>query len=151
MLLQTSCLLTVGDSGGPLVNRLGEVAGLHRQIGADREMNVHVAADRLWRLIETAAVNLPREIRNRQPLWPADMRGVLADEILREAALSTVEIAAAADAAEVLMLGTRTTQKAIVAKLSLLRPGKPIFGRFADGIVCVADRFAGCHCRLCAA
>lgn len=134
VLVRTGCLLTAGDSGGPLVNRLGEVAGLHRQIGVGREMNVHVSADRLWRLIESAGVNLPQDVGSRQPLWPAEMSGVLAEEIQREAALSTVEILAAANATEVLMLGARTTQKSIVAKLSLLRPGESIFGRFANGV-----------------
>ncbi len=41
--VKTSCTLTSGDSGGPLMNSLGELIGLHRQIGAGAESNGHVA------------------------------------------------------------------------------------------------------------
>ena len=133
MMVQTSCLLTVGDSGGPLVNRLGEVVGIHRQIGVGRETNVHVSVARLQLLVEAAALKLQRDVGDRPSLWSAELRGALPEESLREAALSTVEILAAADAPEMLMLGARISPQSVVAKLSLLRPGEAVFGRFADG------------------
>jgi serine protease Do len=40
--IRTSCVLTAGDSGGPLANSSGQLIGLHRRIGLQRDMNVHV-------------------------------------------------------------------------------------------------------------
>ncbi len=46
-IFRSSCTLTAGDSGGPLVNHLGQLIGLHRQIGLSRESNHHLPLQRI--------------------------------------------------------------------------------------------------------
>jgi serine protease Do len=57
--LQTDCVLMGGDSGGPLFNLEGEIIGIHSQIWAGRDQNVHVSVApflRAWDALAKSSV-----------------------------------------------------------------------------------------------
>lgn len=134
-LLRTSCMLTVGDSGGPLINQQGQLVGLHRQIGAGPEANLHVALQSLKSLLKRAGVEPPPQHPALPPLWSGILQWQPAPEILVHAASSTLEIITDPTATEVLGLGTRLDPRFIAAKLSLLKPDRPLYGQFSNGTV----------------
>lgn len=133
--LRTTCMLTVGDSGGPLVNRLGQLVGLHRQIGAGQESNLHVGLAPLQTLLHQAGVVQPLPQTTAQPLWSETQGWQPPSQALVNAALSTVELLATPSGAELLGLGTRLDNRLTATRLSVLQPGKPVYARFCDGTV----------------
>jgi S1-C subfamily serine protease len=135
VLVRTSCVLTVGDSGGALVNRLGELIGIHRQIGASSDLNEHVGLRHLRGLLLRAGVEVVSGTPDGASLWPSELRFGLSDAVLREAAKLTVELLSGEEATEALVLGVRVDERLTVTKLSELRPGAGVFGRFCDGVV----------------
>jgi serine protease Do len=134
-LLRTSCMLTVGDSGGPLLNRQGQLVGLHRQIGAGPEANLHVALQPLKNLLNGAGVEPPLQHPALPPLWSGILQWQPAPEILIQAASSTLELLTEPTATQVLGLGTRLDPRFAATKLSLLKPDQPLYGRFCNGTV----------------
>lgn len=134
-ILRSSCMLTVGDSGGPLVNRLGQLVGVHRQIGAGPESNLHVGRAALQGLLEQAGIAQPAPQIAATPLWSESPRLQPSPQALIKASQSTVELCAAPSGAEMLGLGTRIDNRLIAAKLSGLKPGSPIYARFCNGTV----------------
>lgn len=135
VLMRTSCTLTVGDSGGALVNRLGELVGIHRQIGAGAELNEHVVLPRLRGLLLKAGVEAVPGAPGGQSLWPAELSFGLSEAILGEVAKSTVELLSSEDATDALVLGVRVDERLTATKLSELRPGTSVYGRFCDGVI----------------
>lgn len=131
--LRTTCMLTVGDSGGPLINRLGQLAGLHRQIGAGREANLHVGPGSLRDLLRKAGVQPPLQAPSVSPLWPETQQWQASPQTLSQLARSTVEILTLTTAAELRCVGTRLDRRFIAVKLSLLKPAESLQGRFSDG------------------
>jgi len=133
--LRTSCMLTAGDSGGPLLNRQGQLVGLHRQIGAGPEANLHVAPQPLNTLLNRAGVKPPLQDRALSPLWSGMLRWEPSPEVLVQAASSTLELMTDPTATAVQGLGTRLDARFAATKLSLLKPDQPLYGRFSNGTV----------------
>lgn len=131
--LRTSCMLTVGDSGGPLINQQGQLVGLHRQIGAGPEANLHVALQPLNSLLARAGVEQPLQHPALPPLWSGILQWQPAPEVVVQAALSTLELITDPTTPEVLGLGTRLDPRFSATKLSLLNPDQPLYGRFSNG------------------
>lgn len=133
--LRTSCMLTVGDSGGPLMNRQGQLVGLHRQIGAGPDANLHVALQPLRSLLNRGGVEPPPLHPAPPPLWSAILQWQPSSRVLAQAAASTLEIITDPTATEVLGLGTRLDPRFAAAKLSLFKPDQPLYGRYSNGTV----------------
>jgi len=133
--VRTSCMLTVGDSGGPLINRFGQLSGLHRRIGVGPESNQHVAPQALKKLLRQANLQQPPQAPAQPPLWQTTPAWQPSPQVLRQVASSTLELVPHPSSTEVLGLATRLDPRFASAKLSLLQPGQPLYGRFSDGSV----------------
>ncbi|HAP06199.1 MAG TPA: hypothetical protein DCR20_00100, partial [Planctomycetaceae bacterium] len=91
--VRTTCQLTVGDSGGPLVNGAGYLVGLHRQIGAGPESNMHTSVDVLWRLLRRTGLQTEvAAVENAEPIDPGGAIGGLSEQYLRGLSSSLLEI-----------------------------------------------------------
>lgn len=91
--VRTTCQLTVGDSGGPLVNGAGYLVGLHRQIGAGPESNMHTSVDVLWRLLQRSGLQAEvAAVENAEPIDPGGAIGGLSEQYLRGLSPSLLEI-----------------------------------------------------------
>lgn len=142
--LRSSCTLTAGDSGGPLVNHLGQLIGLHRQIGLSRESNHHLPLQHIAEAVkyvvdlgEMAAADSPAPTIE-SPTLPTANQGVM--ETLR---LRSVKIFQATPSQQKnsvpQVFGTLLDAEHVATKLSELTPNGPISCRFDGDEYCAAE------------
>lgn len=135
--VKTSCTLTSGDSGGPLVNSLGELIGLHRQIGFGAESNGHVAVSAIraaleksghWKKLSQHAVDGPGA-----KLLSKDLSA--SPHALTSASRATAAIHGTTADGEtaVRILGTVLDDHRVVTKLSEIVPYNALKCQFSDG------------------
>lgn len=142
--LRSSCTLTAGDSGGPLVNYLGQLIGLHRQIGLSRESNHHLPLHR----IEDAV----KSVLDLQKLAAADSSTpntstaalpTANNEVKETLRLRRVEIhqtkSSPQDDVAPKVFGTLLDAEHVTTKLSELSPNAMIDCRFTGGDQCAAE------------
>ena len=145
--LRSSCTLTAGDSGGPLVNHLGQLTGLHRQIGLSRESNHHLPLQRIEEAVKSV-LDL-QKLTAADSSTPYTLTATLptanhaVTETLR---LRRVEIfqtkSSQQDDVAPQVFGTLLDAEHVATKLSELTPNAPIDCRFDRGDQCAAEIMA---------
>jgi serine protease Do len=145
--LRSSCTLTAGDSGGPLVNHLGQLIGLHRQIGLSRESNHHLPLQRIEEAVKSV-LDL-QKLTAADSSTPNTLTATLptanhaVTETLR---LRRVEIfqtkSSPQDEVAPRVFGTLLDAEHVATKLSELTPNAPIDCRFDGGDQCAAEIIA---------
>jgi serine protease Do len=136
--LRSSCTLTAGDSGGPLVNHLGQLIGLHRQIGLSRESNHHLPLQRIGDAVKSV-VDL-QKLADADSLTQNTLTATLPTAILavtETLRLRRVEIhqtkSSPQDVVAPRVFGTLLDAEHVATKLSELIPNAPIDCRFDGG------------------
>jgi serine protease Do len=142
--LRSSCTLTAGDSGGPLVNHLGQLIGLHRQIGLSRESNHHLPLQRIEDAVKSVVdlKTLAAADSSTQNTLTATLP--TANLAVREALrLRRVEVhqmkPSPQDDVAPRVFGTLLNADHVATKLSELIPHAPIDCRFDGGDHCEAE------------
>lgn len=139
--LRSSCTLSSGDSGGPLVNSLGNLVGLHRQIGARPESNEHLPLTLIhealkvsdqWKSLVVQANTSAIVLKSQQLMPPARIRHAT-DHLTAE--LHGISLDGQPD---VRVLGTRLNSQYVVTKLSEIGACRTLSCRFADGTTTAA-------------
>ncbi len=142
--LRSSCTLTAGDSGGPLVNHLGQLIGLHRQIGLSRESNHHVPLQRIEEAV-TSVLDLQKlAAANSSASNPVTSALPTANQAVKETLrLRRVEIHQTKPSPQhdvaPRVFGTLLDTEHVATKLSELKPNRPISCRFDGGNHCAAE------------
>jgi serine protease Do len=142
--LRSSCTLTAGDSGGPLVNHLGQLIGLHRQIGLSRESNHHLPLLRIEEAVKSV-LDL-QKLATGDSSTPTNSAASLPtanNEVTETLRLRRVEIhqtkPAPPDDVAPRVVGTLLDADHVATKLSELAPNEPIDCRFNGGDQCAAE------------
>ena len=126
--LRTTCQLTVGDSGGPLLDGEGRLAGMHRQIGAGAESNLHSTTAALRRLLLRASVESTElsALGNAVAIADAMQVGRPKDERVRPVMASLLRVVPAIEGdlsgAERLW-GWLVSERHLAVRLSAVDPG----------------------------
>lgn len=128
--IRTTCPLTAGDSGGPLVDETGRLIGLHRQIGANTDMNLHIpmtlacGSAAVSAVRGAAGVSLRPELRAETP---APGAAVLATSKMSTAIIETI------DRVPFRIPGTVLKGRYVAAKLSDIPAEQTLRCRFDNG------------------
>ncbi len=142
--LRSSCTLTAGDSGGPLVNHLGQLIGLHRQIGLSRESNHHLPLQRIKETVMSVLdpqKQVAADASTQNTLTatlPAAKPAVTEALRLRRVAIHQTKPSQQDDVVP-RVAGTLLDAEHVATKLSELTPNTPIDCRFNGGDRCAAD------------
>ena len=136
--LRSSCTLTAGDSGGPLVNHLGQLIGLHRQIGLSRESNHHLPLQRIEDAVKSV-VDLQKlaaaessTLNTLTAILPTANLAVTETLRLRQVEIHQTKSSPQDDVAPK-VFGTLLDADHVATKLSELIPNAAIDCRFKEG------------------